>query len=332
MKRIHWILSTFLILGIFVGTGLWYLSPWKAIQDLEQAIEKKDLALLYKRIDLDGLRSSVIDALKARDLMAKREPSDLVDRITAEVSAGLQKVPLTQSMDLIKHEIETELLRDRRVPEALPESASQHPLRYFFHDLESIEWGEWFFVDEGVLVNSTWKLRKMRKSYPLTMKMVRSEGGTYRMSGFEGLSTVLMAYETDRAARLVTYNDQIKRRLEAEVPFFGEIRMDASAQALKSIVHLDVLFQNKSKETVTRIVGEILDDPLAPKIRASFDSQVLALEPTSKKVFLLEKSQFLSPNNPALNGQALKFLYSRVEFANGQVVTPAKDFESIPEL
>jgi hypothetical protein len=308
---------------------LWQRSPGRAIDEVRMALQTKDLALLYSRIDLHALRSSAIDALSTHELSASAEAPGFVEKLGSQVKSGTDKITSSKSLDLLKREIELELRRDRSKPEPLDERLEKHSLRLLLHDIKTIDFHNWTEADGDVLLNMTIHLLKMNTSYPLTSRFRKSDEGVWRLSGFEGLASLLARYEADRLTRVKAHNAGLQGRLEQSLPFFGETRLESADAGLSSTLFLDILFHNKSQKDVSRIEGLITDSFDTHRIQEAFLNHDAVIRRLEKKVFLLSKPQFLSPADPQIQGLRLKFQYSMVEYSDGEILKIAKDFDEI---
>ncbi|MES2744691.1 MAG: DUF2939 domain-containing protein [Bdellovibrionota bacterium] len=327
-KSVFLLISALLILAALLF-WYWRQSPGYAIKSFESALRQRDLALLYSRIDLSALRASAIDALATKALTEAAEAPGFVEKLSSQIVSGAQKLTSSQSIDLIKYELELEFRRDRKKPTLLEPLLEKQSFRLFAHDIRDIEFNDWVESGSDVLLNTTIHLLKMNASYPLTLRFQRAEDKVWRLSGFEGLASLLSRYESDRDAKVKLHNEHFQGSLEDKLKFFGESRLESADAGLSSVLSLDILFQNMFPKGVKSIEGVISDTQSPHLIQESYSNPQLDIEPNQKKVFLIRKSQFLSPSNPKVQGLSLKFQYTAVEFSDGEILKAVTDFDEI---
>lgn len=329
MKRLPKLVLILVLLG--AGIALWFLyrSPAYALWELNKALSEKNLAVFYKRVDLEGLYRSSIDALATKKLADAKEQADFLDNAGLQLGAGLDKISAGWNLDLVKHELELELLRDRRKIEPLRPNLEKTLFRRFWHDARAVEFSSWVYVEDGALVQTKIDLLAMQKSYALPLRMKRNAAGDWQLSSFEGLSSLLSVYEKDRDQKLKDSNAKLEGMLRENLPFFGETRRESSSVGLGSALNLDLLFENKFAEAVTFIKGEIQSPADDPKLKVSFESGPLEIKPKEKKVFLVKKEQYLSPVDTKLDGLSLSFRYEEVHLESGKILKVASDFDDI---
>ena len=105
MKRLpKWIL-VLALLSLGLLAWLYYRSPAFALRELEKAIREKDLAVFYKRVDLEGLYRSSIDALATKNLADTKDKPGFLDTAGAQLGAGLEKISAATAIDLLKQSV-----------------------------------------------------------------------------------------------------------------------------------------------------------------------------------------------------------------------------------
>ncbi len=327
-KSVFLLISAVLLLGALLF-WYWRQSPGYAIKSFESSLRQRDLALLYSRIDLSALRASAIDALATKALTEAKEAPGFVEKLSSQIVSGAEKLSSSQSIDLIKYELELEFRRDRTKPSALEPLLEKQSFRLFAHDIRDIEFHDWVESGKDVLLNTTIHLLKMNEKYPLTLRFQKTEDKVWQLSGFEGLASLLSRYDRDRKAKVALHNDHLQKSLEESLKFFGESRLESADAGLSSVLSLDILFQNKFKKLVKSIEGVITDTQSPHVIQEPYSNPAADIGADQKKVFLVKKSQFLSPSNPKVQGLSLKFQYTAVEFSDGERLKAVTDFDEI---
>lgn len=315
-----------LVLLPLVLAWVYFRSPAYALWELEKAIDSKDLGLFYKRTDIAALHKSGIDALATKKLADRAKEPGFVEAAQSALGVGLSKISALTSIDLLKHEFELEFQRDRKQITHLDPRLEKTLLRLFLHDVVSFDLKGWVYSEDGAIVTTELRLLKMAKNYPLSFRMRKNSAGDWQVYSFEGLSSLLTAYEQDRIQKLAEHNAKIQRELAEGLTFFGETRSDS--QGFGSTISLDVLFQNKLPEPVTFFKGTIRGASAVPKVEALLESSS-EIGVGEKKVFLIKKDQFLVAADAGIRNLVLKFHYQEVRLKSGKTYKVLDDFDDI---
>jgi hypothetical protein len=311
------------------GYYYWINSPTFAIVELEASIRDKDLATFYSRLDLNKIYDSSIDAIAINEKPEQESPWEILQ---SNIGSGVTKVLKSQVMNSVKHEIELQFRRDRTqaLPLPLEKSAPVSTMREFFNDGESLVFGKLVRSGEMALVNVDVRLKRMAKSYPLTLKLEKD--GQWKVSGFEGLASTLTLYEKDKIIRVNEHNLKVQADLKERLVFFGQIRQEESLLGLGQQIHFEFLFHNLSAAKLTDVAGTLnVSDSKGVKVLSeAFSRENLDIVKGQKKVFLINKdSGLFGSKAPVVEGLHLQFDFARVKFDDGQVFQLVKDYNEL---
>lgn len=329
-KRRKGLLKAFLALAL-VSTGIfyyWLQSPTYAVLELEKSIKDRDLATFYSRLDLNRIYDSSLDAGAALET-AGESPWETFQ---ANMGTGVTKLLKSQVMNAVKHDIELQFRRDPNVPVEARAStaASISLLREFFEDSRSLIFGKLARSEEMALVNVDVQLKKMGKSYPLTLKLEKL--GDWKVTGFEGLASSLSLYEKDRVIRINEHNLSVEKEFRSLVPFFGQIREEAKLLDLGQDLKFEILFHNKGTSPLEQIEGVlILQNAKAETVlKEIFSRSDLKLGVNEKKVFLLSKDiGVLGDKVSFADGLTLQFQVDNIRFEDGKTLVMVKSYEQL---
>ena len=318
------------ILLVLLTAGLvyyWIHSPTYAVLELEQSIKDRDLATFYSRIDLNRIYDSSLDA----GAVLETGNDSSWDAIQANIGAGVNKVLKSQVMNSVKHDIELQFRRDVN---ASLETKSPTPvlfpisiMREFFEDSRGLVFGKLARLGDIALVNVDVSLKKMAKSYPLTLKLEKV--GEWKVTGFEGLASSLSLYEKDRVSRVNDHNAKVEREFKNLVPFFGQIREEPKLFEIGQELKFEFLFQNKGTSPLDRIQGVLTIHNIKGEtvLKEAFSRADLHLNRNEKKVFLLSKDIGVLGNKVSFaDGLTLHFEGEMLRFADGKILQIVKDY------
>jgi len=329
-KRGTLMFKTLLVLA-FIAAGLysyWLQSPTYAILEVEKSIKDRDLATFYSRLDLNRIYDSSLDA----GAVLEAGSESPWDALQANVGAGFSKVLKSQVMNAVKHDIELQFRRDVNAPleRKAPSAAPISLLREFFEDSRSLVFGKLVRSGDIALVNVDVSLKKMGKSYPLTLKLEKL--GDWKVSGFEGLASSLSLYDKDRLIRVNEHNLAVEKELHALVPFFGQIREEAKLFDLGQELKFEFLFQNKGDSPLDSMEGVLMVQNAKAEtvLRENFSRSDLKLNVNEKKVFLLSKDiGVLGDKVSFADGLTLRFQMERVHFEDGKILQIVKSYSEL---
>lgn len=325
------VMKIFVVIALLVGGGYYYWinSPTFAVMELEKSIKDKDLATFYSRLDLNKIYDSSIDAIAINEKPQLESPWEILQ---SNIGSGVTKVLKSQVMNSVKHEIELQFRRDRSqaVIHSEGETTAVSTIKEFFFDVESLEFGKLARAGELALVNVEVKLKKMAKSYPVTLKLEKD--GQWRVSGFEGLASTLTLYEKDKIIRVNEHNLKVQADLKEVLVFFGQIRQEENLLGLGQQIHFEFLFHNRSDMKLTDVAGTLfVTDAKGEKILSeAFVRNSLDIVKGQKKVFLINKDLgIFGAKAPTAEELHLHFDFENVRFDDGHVYRMVKKYEEL---
>ncbi len=325
-------LQSILLLALMSGGAYsyWINSPSFAVRELERAIQEKDLASLYSRLDLDRIYDSSIDALTV--IKSEKSAESPWETVQSNIGAGFTKVLKSQVMNSLKHEIELVLRnndRDQAQSSASPVTPSR-PIKEFFGDIQSLSFGKVVRSGEKALVNVDLRLIRMEKSYPLTLTLEKS--GDWKVTGFEGLSSTLSLFVKDQEKKIDAHNLKVQSDLMTLLPLVGGVRREEGMMGLGQQIHFEFLFQNKSESRLKEIDGTLMVLNLQKEVVAMepFSRVELNMAPKEKKAFLLTKDLGIFGNKAlSADGETLQFKFERALFEDGKVYRLVKAYREL---